>query len=237
MPTKRTLVTAMPLRALPSTRRTYKKRKYTGSFKKGYNRTSGYYGRFAPLGTELKFLDTTWNDTTVASAGEVILPSVNLIPQGVTESNRIGRKCVIRSIAVRYVVQIKPTTNTNNTDDGVRFILFQDKQCNGAAATVTDILRSADYLSFNNLANKERFKVLADKFTDVHAAAGGGSTSSFGELGFTKSVYIKCYIPIEFSSTTGALTEIRSNNIGVLLISDSADTACEGLVRIRYSDM
>jgi len=235
MPTKRTLVTAMPVRALPSPTRMYKKRRTT-TYKKGYQRTSGFYGRYAPTGTELKFLDTSWNDTTVAATGEVILPSVNLIPQGVTESQRIGRKCIIRSISLRYVIQIKPTTNTNNTDDGVRLILFQDKQCNGTAATVTDLLKTADYLSFNNLSNKERFKVLADKFVDVHSTAGGGSTATFGELGVTKSLYIKCYIPIEFSSTTGAITEIRSNNIGVLLISDSADTACEGLVRVRFSD-
>lgn len=199
-------------------------------------RVSGNYGRYSPMGTELKFLDTSFNQTTVAATGNIVLTSVNLVPQGVTESTRIGRKCTLRAISFRYVVQLKPTTNTNNTDDGLRVIVYWDKQCNGTAAAVTDILRTADYLSYNNLANKERFRILKDQFVDLHSTAGGGSTASFGEIGFTKQMHLKCNIPIEFSGVTGAITEIRSNNIGVLLISDSADVSCEGLVRIRYSD-
>lgn len=229
MPTKRTLVTALPVRALPA-RRMYKKPR------KGYMRTSGNYGRYSPMGQELKFLDTSFNQTTVATAGNIVLSSVNLVPQGVTESTRIGRKCTLRALSLRYVIQIKPTTNTNNTDDGLRLIIYLDKQCNGTSAAVTDILRTADYLSYNNLANKDRFRILKDSFVDIHSTAGGGSTASFGEVGITKQVHLKCNIPIEFSGVTGAITEIRSNNIGVLIISDSADVSCEGLVRIRYSD-
>lgn len=208
------------------------KRKKTGQM--GFMRTTGYYGRYPPLGNELKFLDSSWNSSGVSNSGTIVLSTVHPAVSGTGESQRIGRKIVIRSVFVRWVVEIGNGTTPSATDDGLRVIIYQDMQANGAAATVTDILATANYLSFNNLANKNRFKIMMDKFTDVHSAA--ATSSTFGEMAKTRSHYMKCNVPIEFSSTTGSITEIRSNNIGVLLISDKAISNCSGRIRVRYSD-
>lgn len=205
---------------------------------KGYSRTSGYYGRFAPLGQEQKFLDTSSNTGAVTTTGQILPSSLVTVAAGSGESQRIGRKITVRALHLRFVAGLNSQTTGNNTDDGLRVIVYLDKQCNGATATVTDILETADYLSFNNLANKNRFMVLMDKHVDVSATCGAynGTTNIFGSKAVTKSMHKKLNVPIEFSSTTGGLTEIRSNNLGVLVISDKGNIQYTATARIRYTD-
>lgn len=204
----------------------------------GRDRTGGYYGRYQPQGDEKKFLDTPLTlEDPVAATGNVY-DSLVEIPQGAGESQRVGRKCTITAISLRYVVSLNNTSTPSSTEDGCRVIIFHDKQCNGAIAPITQVLASDTYLSYNNLANKERFRILSDKFHDLSSTAGSydGTNDQFGAKGVTKSVYLRCDIPIEFSGATGAIAEIRSNNIGVLIISDKAKCNFSGLARVRYSD-
>lgn len=184
-------------------------------------------------------MDTTFTATaTEASNGHIALDSICKIPQGTTESGRIGRKVVLKAVSIRLVYTLEQTTAQANTDDGCRVIVYHDRQTNGTAASVTDILKSNSYLSFNNLANKDRFKILSDKFYDLSATAGAydGTTSQFARIAKTKSLHLKLDVPIEFSSTAGDITEIRSNNIGILVKSDQGKIAVAGLVRVRYGD-
>ncbi len=215
-----------------------------GALSAGYTRRSGFYGRFNQMGNdppgELKFLDVDLDDGVVASAGSVIA-SINLIPQGATESQRVGRKCTIRAISCRYrcvLPQIDAAATPGNGDT-CRFIVFQDKQCNGATATVTGILESANYKSFYNLANQGRFKILEDSLIQQNfnglASDGAGVVSS----GMVQEDHIwkkAVTIPVEFDGATGAITEIRSNNVGVLLISTAGTTNFNSKFRIRFSD-
>lgn len=214
-----------------------KKRKTTVA-RPGYQRTVGYYGRFAPSGGERKFFDTTRATQTVAATGTIMNLSLNLIPQGTTESTRIGRKCVIRALNLRGNYNLPGATAAANTSDILRIIVYVDKQANGATAAVTDILETASYNSFRNLAESGRFKLLYDKSHALNTmgGAGNGTTDSFGEIARPWSFNKRCMIPIEFSSTTGAITEIRSNNIGVLAISKGAVAQLDYIARVRYSD-
>ncbi len=207
-----------------------------GQFVPGFNRTSGFYGRYGK-GGELKFHDVDLDDATVA-AGAIVTPSINLIAQGTTESQRIGRKCTIRSINWRFSLLLSPATASAATSDTLRIIMFLDKQCNGATAANTDVLESASYLSFNNLANKGRFRTLMDRVYNINSAAGGGdgTTEDYGPVDISDSFFKKCNIPIEFNSTTGAIGEIRSNNIGVLLMSRAGIVGFASKIRLRFSD-
>lgn len=210
----------------------YMARKRTKYTPKTYRSRFGSYSAPSP---ELKFLDNTWDSDPVPSAGVIALNTVNNVAAGTGESQRVGRKITIKSIHLRWVNVIKASASNADTDDGLRLILYLDKQANGAAATVTDILETADYLSFNNLSNRNRFRVLMDRVVDVSSMSGGSSTA-FGAAAKTKQAHLRCDIPIEFSSTTGAITEMRSNNVGVLIISDNQEAECVGNVRIRYTD-
>jgi hypothetical protein len=208
----------------------------------GYYRRSGYYGRFQDTGAEMKFHDVDVDDAAVATNGSILNSgSVNLIAQGVTESTRVGRKAVIRSINWRWNLKKAATTAGSNASESIRLILYLDKQCNGAAAGVTDILESDNYQSFNNLANKGRFKILMDKEITMNALSGGGdgTTEDYGAVERNGSYYKKCSIPIEFSSTTGAITEIRSNNLGVLILSKNGTSTApvfDSKMRLRFTD-
>lgn len=214
-----------------------KKRK---TFRSGRTRTAGYYGRFRQ-GGELKFHDITYSQVNVSSTGHV-KDSINEIGQGVTESTRIGRKCNITSIHWRYSLKLSEGAGAATPRDGdiIRIILFVDKQANGATAAVTDILETANYQSFRNLANSGRFMILKDCQHVVNVLTLGQNTSStvFANSEVLKEFIYnkKCNIPLEFDNTTGALTELRSNNIGVLLISKNNDINLNSKFRLRFSD-
>lgn len=207
-------------------------------FTAGYDRTGGYYGRYSGRNAELKFWDVDLDDAVVAVAG-TITDSINLIPQNVTESGRIGRKCTIRYINWRWDLVLPKAADGNGSSDVVRIIMYKDKQCNGAAATAALILQTDDYQSFNNLAEKGRFRILYDKTIDLAANGLGalaGPVTITGESTFSGSFYKRCTIPLEFSGVTGAITELRSNNLGVLLLSKTGLSGFASKLRLRFSD-
>ncbi len=207
--------------------------------RRGKMRIAGYYGRYnIPVMRrgELKFHDLDILDAVIVNTGVIIVPSCNLIAQGTTEIQRIGRKCTIKEIDWRYVLRKNSSTGLVG-DDIVRIILYLDKQANGAAPAVLDILETADFQSHYNLVNQSRFRFLIDSTTAVNgaAAAGDGATQDLFSRSYSKRYRKKCNIPIEFSSTVGSITEIRSNNIGLLLISRDGTSGLESSMRLRFS--
>ncbi len=206
----------------------------------GHLQTSGYYGRYSGIATELKFHDVDLDDTLIAQAG-TITPTINIIAQDTTESTRVGRKCTIVAINWRYDIILNDTASVDTTAESVRVIMYLDKQCNGAAATALGILETDDYQSFNNLANKSRFSILMDRQIDMSATAGSGQNAAdvFGETIHSGAFYKKCNIPIEFdnSATSGVLTSIRSNNLGVMLLAKDGNLCTfASKIRLRFSD-
>ena len=132
-------------RKMTRSRRRYSRPRRPARFTRG-----GYYGRYDSHGGrnwsgEYKFHDLAVTDAVIASTGQVT-PSCNLISQGVTESERIGRKCTIKKIDWRIAMR-KNSGGDLNGSDVVRLILYVDKQCNGATIAVTDILENADWQS------------------------------------------------------------------------------------------
>lgn len=204
----------------------------------GYTRTSGYYGRFAGRNAELKFFDTTLS-FNIDQTGEVpATGQLVLIPQGVTESTRVGRKCVIKSIYIKATMSFAPGAGTTTAGTGC-MVLVQDTQCNGAAAAVTDVYTGTNIpVAMHNLSNSQRFKVL--KVFKYSFNPQAGVSTAWANITRNFSYYKKCNIPLEFSSTTGAITEIRSNNL--FLIAGTEFAAMDDLIgvsgtcRVRFSD-
>ncbi len=199
--------------------------------------------RTALFNGELKFLDLTIVDAGVSATG-AITDSVNLIPQGVDESERVGRKCTLRSIGWRFDYSLAAQADVADLSNGdvLRVLLYLDKQANGATAvvaTAAGILETADYRAFNNLANTSRFRTLMDRTYSINrqvAMTDGASTGSSPQIVMHDSFFMKVNIPLEFDLAAGAITEIRSNNVGVLLISRNAVVDFNSVMRIRFSD-
>ena len=216
-----------------------KKRKM---FIPGKDRVGGYYGRFAGVKAEHKFFDIDVSDSIVASGGTVQgSGTINGISQGTGETQRIGRKCTIKSINWRYtcVLKSQDAGAIPPKGDSIRAIMFLDKQANGTAATVTGILESNEFLSFNNLSNSSRFVILHDKTITLNhqnlASDGAAVVSSTNERS-QHSFYSRCDIPIEFSSVAGVMSEIRSNNLAILLVGQTGEMDFESKVRLRFTD-
>ncbi len=215
--------------------RPYKKRRFIP----GVDRTGGFYGRYARDG-ELKFHDVDLDDAVIA-AGGVVVPSVNLIAQGTTENTRVGRKCTIKGFYWKGTLTLPEidAVATPPTPDLLRIILYQDKQCNGATATTTGVLETADIDSFRNLANSGRFNILWDHEWALNyntLASDTDAVVSAGKVNRRFSYYKKLNMPLEFDNITGAITEIRSNNIGVILVSNNGTSGINSKVRLRFSD-
>ncbi len=192
--------------------------------------------------SELKFHDVDFDNSPVATGGD-IEATINIIAQGVTESTRIGRKCTITNIGWRYDINL-PLIDAGASPTGgdvVRIILYLDKQTNGATATVLNVLQTADYQSFNNLSNKGRFTILMDKTHIINyfgmASDNAGVVSQALPVKSFK-FFKKCNISIEYddSAATGALTTIRTNNIGILSISRAGVVQIASKIRLRFSD-
>jgi len=212
----------------------------------GYYRRSGFYGRFAGAGAtansgpELKFIDSSIDDAVIASGG-VIFPGVNLIAQGVGPSERIGRKCVLKSVMWRGDLSLPEMDAqvTPNNGEIIRLMVLIDKQANGAVTTPTTILANATIEDYMNLVNKDRFQVLYDKRHTLNyaglASDGAGVVSSGQVLRWFK-MSKKLNLPIEFSGATGAVTEIRSNNLVFCAFTIGTLAGIASRVRVRFSD-
>lgn len=185
-------------------------------------------------GDEVKFFDTAIS-TTLDATGEV--PATGgqlvLIPQGDTQSTRDGRVCTVRSVQIRGEMNWAPGAGAIASTHGYMF-LVQDKQCNGAPAAVTDVFTSTS-LSNNliNMSNSTRFKILKKWVIPFNSPA--GVTTAYGNQVKQIEYYAKCNIPLQFSSTTGVIGELKSNNLFLIAGSTTDDLiAFEGQARVRF---
>jgi len=204
----------------------------------GYTRASGYYGRFSRSSSddgELKFFDTAlaWDyDTT----GEQVVTggSLNAIAQGDAQNNRIGRKCVIKSIQIRGYNYFVPTT-TATASALVNMYLVLDTQANGSPPAATDLFESTQLTtSMLNLSNSNRFRIL--KRWVVAFNSNAGATTAYNNVVKPLEFSMKCNIPIEFSGTTGVTAEVRSNNLSIIAgaVLQDDKVSFTGTCRLRF---
>ncbi len=215
-----------------------------GTYKR--KRTNGYTpktGRYAGLGAEAKFLDTDL-DTVFGTIGAAFeSANLNIIIQGNTESNRIGRKVVLKRVDCKGILTLAPGSTQANTSDVVRLLLVCDKQTNGAAFTGTDLWETDSYRSFNNLANTSRFRILQTKIYTFNSPSGSGrgttDTLAFGERVISWKMGVNLNLAIEFdnTATTGAVTTQRSNSLWLVSQSTSGTVVMSvSDSRVRFTD-
>jgi len=185
---------------------------------------------------ELKYFDTALA-FNCDSTGEVVATGqLCLVPQGATASTRIGRVINVRSVWIRGDILFSPGTSTAGSTN-ISIYLVLDRQCNGAAASATDVFTSVIFTrAMPNLENTDRFKILGKWIYALNTRAGVKGDFATVVRHFEKR--IECNIPIEYSGATGALTEIRSNNLFLMAscyLSDDS-TAFNGNARIRFNN-
>jgi len=231
-----------PVRSTAMANRTVARQRLANrGFKPGYSRTSGFYGRYGQaaiqqgLVPEKKFFDTLINFNFDATAEVPATGQLVLIPQGDTESTRDGRQCTVVSVQGRLLWTFAPAAAATATTTCFLY-LIQDTQANGGAAAATDIFTSTNAsIALHNLANSSRFLVLK-KWKKTFNPQAGVSTA-YNNTTYAMEFFKKCNMKLEFSGTTGAITELKSNNLFFYAGSDtlSDDTvSCSGFCRIRF---
>ncbi len=221
-------------------RRSYKRRYSKASprkFRRGYNRTGGLYRSQAQAQQELKVHDTTL-DYTIDSTAENMSTNAKFgdIAQGTTTSTRIGNEITIKSMQVQAVLTYTPTASSVSATSCSIYLVL-DKQCNGAAPSMLDVFDSQSvWRAMPNLANKKRFQIIK-KFQVVFNSGSSVSATPDTQMQVL-NWYGKMNIPIEYSSTTGVIGEIKSNCLFMFAGSQGSDDkiSWNGTTRTRFVD-
>jgi len=191
-----------------------------------------YRGRKTEGEAEWKFLDTDETTGIIPVTG-IVCPDIVTISQGPGPNQRVGRKVMLKSIDIRGQLQLQVALVPTDASDIIRLMVVQDKQANGAAFTVTDVLTTGKWLQHTNLEQEDRFRILCDNTYNMDNPYGPRCENSL-----PYRINIKLNIPIYYdnTSTTGQIQTQQSNSIAVLLVSEGGVTRHEYACRIRYSD-
>lgn len=245
------------------------KREKSGRKKKvhvvpGYTRVGGPYARSLPCGPEKKFLDTRINLAVLGALGTAtdataaFTPGFLAIARGTGDTERVGNLICVKNFNFRGHLFYE-LVNANQSAR-VRVIFFWDLQANGAVPTIADLLEGpvADASNnvrkeidgFRNLDNVARFKIIKDKTYTYNATSlvtGPYSTA----ISLPVKVSWKGDMPVHYSSNTGAITEMRSENLSFVVFSDTGDAGAlvgpnfnpvsgwnlNGVGRVKYTDL
>ncbi len=182
----------------------------------------------AALMAEVKFLDTSVNDVLVAATGTVET-SFCLVTQGDGESQRDGRTVWATGLNIKgnaYLTALEGEAAVQQGDT-LRLLLVVDHQCNGVAPAVGDILATADVNSHREACKTGRFDVLWEAWHDLHWQVNAAGDYA----GVVKAFTIDTVLGLElmFRDSTGAVSDLTSNNVVLLAITKN------GLIGLEYT--
>lgn len=208
----------------------------------GRGRRVGSYGksqsrRACLLGThpEKKFLDIVVSEDMFTGGNTLSLAE---IPQGITESSRVGRKVIVTDIMFKGHIT-NPEAAAGLTNNELRVLVIQDTQTNKVAFPQAKY-NFAAVRGYRDLSSAQRFKTLHDKNYVVNHSAAMGDDVSVDKMKTWIGVKfsIKCCVEIEYdtSLTTGVLSTQTVNSLTLLLYRDTAVVQPElnGTLRIRF---
>ncbi len=184
---------------------------------------------------ELKFTDVSGTATLAIAGGSWTTPGPTFLLNGLTPDStatgRIGRKVTLKSLLLRAELRLASTSTQGGYG---RYLVVLDKQANGAAPGVTDILLADAMQSPMNISNSNRFKILAEGYFSEVTAQGNYTSEGL-------EVYKKLEVPVQFNAgTAGTIADIATGSVYVLFAQNGTiGTAAPTVVwrsRLRYTD-
>jgi len=183
-------------------------------------------------GGELKFIDS--NPTPALSFGSTAFSAGSLLNgcvPGSAATERIGRKFTMKSLLIRYRMNLG-ATSTGGCQ--MRILIVYDKQANATAPAITDILLADAFDSPNNLSNRDRFVTITDIITDNISVQGNYSVCGVNY----KSVNLETMFN---AGNAGTIGDITSGSIYLFIANSGslgvANGASSFRTRVRYTDV
>lgn len=156
---------------------------------------------------ELKYVDTAGAAYEASTTGSITL--LNPIAEGGDNTNRSGREVLIKDVSVTGYLQATATTPA--VGSACRIMLVWDNACNGALATILNVLTAVNPISFPNVDNVARFTILMDKKFIVGSPT---ATTTWQPIVYVDET-VSVNSAVRFSGTTAAIGSIQN---GALLL-------------------
>ncbi len=218
-----------------------------------YRRSQKAVKRYQPrsraglaLGEETKFLDTSYAATAMsqtlagAEADPGTVLSLNATAQGDGESNRDGRRQIIKSVKVHGIVALPSVEAINGPQNGqVAFVAcVLDKQTNGAQLNAEDVFTGAiPERPFRNMQYIDRFEVLwAKTFNLSHDGVTQDGANNFSAPGkqIVFNINKKCNFPVTYTNTTGVVGSVSDNSVHMIAVAPGGTPTLEYNARCTF---
>lgn len=233
---------------------------------RGYTRSRGVYGRFLPSSrTELKVFDmvarlanTSTNFNTTGQVVSILGTTALGIARGTALNERIANRVTVKSIQLNFVITGVAGSQTYVGQQALIYLVL-DNQPNGALPNPVELVAThesaggaatlpanvASSGDFRNVVFTRRFTVLAKARympTGVFATDGAATPATQLPVCGPKnySIYKKCNIPVEYTSTgatnSGFTAEVMKNNILLFMFAGGVLMQMSYSSRVRYAD-
>lgn len=153
------------------------------------------------------------------------------IIQGTGNSQRVGRKIRVLGFVMRMAFTHAPGSYTVD--------LVRDKQCNGAAMANTEVyddtFAGASVRALPNPLYEKRFQFIkrVESYNPSQAVQPtAGTNLSYNLISYSKKVNFT----VEYDASTGAVTDLSSDNMAIWAAGTSTLTNVTGIIRVLYTD-
>lgn len=179
------------------------------------------------IARELKAVDVSPN--TAADTGGAIL-LLNGIAPGTALDQRVGRQVAMVKLNYHLLCSVTAATGI---DQSHRVLVVRDKQPNGVALTIADVLTGGSTSQYN-LSNQARFAILMDKRYYLNASGEPGSGLVLdGSIGINAIEQFN-------GGIAGTVADITTNSLYLIILGTAAPGVTAGIVagqfRLRYYD-
>lgn len=170
--------------------------------------------------------------TTYEMTDDGIVTLLNIIPQGTSNSERIGKNIALLGFQMRGKVE----HSTGSGAQSMQYALVYDSMPNGTLPTASDIFTSTDSYGFPDDYNTTRYTVFRDQRFDMRNANGSSMIHSIRD-----NINLNKYTTQYGSLGTGSIADVYGGALYLVCMSDqpliSTHPSMTVSIRLRYFDL
>lgn len=188
-----------------------------------------------PIPNEHKGYVHVLSGQTMSSSG-VVYDMTSNIQRGTDAYSRLGDKINAKSMTIRGLIY---QSSDIFYPGSYRFIIFVDKNSNGTAPTISDLLTSSTFDADINIQNRSRFVILKEVINtlDIPVTLWNGTDyKAFGQ-GRAFKWYLPLDFQIGFKGNSGTSSDNQQNSIYMAVITDvNTNVQFQCKSRIMFTD-